>query len=108
MFAGLLVAKALIVVLGLFIAFQGYRGAKRERSQRMLVMATGFTLLSVGSVLEGVCYDVFQLSTLISGAIQTGFVGLGMVLLLVSLFVPGTAVQSGNSDAQKQVQHKTD
>ncbi|MBX0325527.1 hypothetical protein EGH21_21105 [Halomicroarcula sp. F13] len=90
MFFGLLAAKALIVVLGLVIAFQGYRAARRERSQRMLLVAGGFTLLSVGSVLEGICYDVLHFSTLLSGTIQTGFVGLGMSLIVVSLYAPGT------------------
>ncbi|GGN94832.1 MULTISPECIES: DUF7521 family protein [Haloarcula] len=89
MLFGLLAAKALTVLLGLVIALQGYRAARRERSQRMLLVASGFTLLSVGSVLEGICYDVFHLSTLLSGAIQTGFVGLGMSLIVVSLYAPG-------------------
>lgn len=98
MYSGLLVAKAVIVMLGFFVALQAYRAARRERSQRMLLIAGGFTLLSVGSVLEGVCYDVFQLSALISGIIQSGFVGLGMSLIVVSLFVPGATVQKGRAD----------
>lgn len=93
MFVGLLVAKAAIVVLGLFVALQGYRAAKRERSDRMLLVAGGFTLLSVGSVLEGVCYGVLDLSTLHSGMIQTGFVGLGMVLIVTSLLVSGAGTR---------------
>lgn len=89
MYAGLLVAKAAIVSLGLFVAFQGFRAARRERSQRMLLNAGGFSLLSVGSVLEGICYGVFDLSTFVSGTVQVGFVGVGMVLIVGSLFVPG-------------------
>lgn len=93
MFVGLLAAKAVIVALGLFVAFQGYRAARRERSHRMLLVAGGFTLVSVGSVLEGVCYDVFDLSTLLSGAIEAGFVGAGMVLIVASLLVSGATSQ---------------
>ncbi|WP_440988389.1 DUF7521 family protein [Haloarchaeobius baliensis] len=96
MFVGLLVAKVAIVVLGLFVAFQGYRAARRERSQRLLLVAGGFTLLSVGSVLEGVCYDILDLSTLLSGVVQTGFVGLGMLCIVGSLLVPGAAAESPN------------
>ncbi|AQL42885.1 hypothetical protein BV210_09235 [Halorientalis sp. IM1011] len=91
MFVGLLLAKAVIVVLGLFVAVQGYRAFRRERSQRMLIVAGGFAFLSIGSVIEGVCYNVFHLSTLLSGAIQTCLTGVGMGLIAVSLFVPGTA-----------------
>lgn len=108
MFVGLIVAKAVIVVLGLLIAVQAYRGARRERSQRMLVMAAGFALLSVGSVLEGVCYGILELSTLLSGLIEAGLVGLGMLLLVGSLFVPGVAVQRGSSDTPEGVQRRTD
>lgn len=93
MFVGLLVAKVAIVVLGLFVALQGYRAAKRERSNQMLLVAGGFTLLSVGSVLEGFCYEVLDLSTLLSGMIQIGVVGLGMVLIVTSLLVPGTTTR---------------
>lgn len=93
MFVGLLVAKIAIVVLGLFVAFQGYRAAKRERSHRMMLVAGGFTVLTVGSVLEGICYGVFELSTLTSGIIQTIFVGLGMGLIVASLLVPGARVR---------------
>ncbi|WP_436927430.1 DUF7521 family protein [Halosimplex amylolyticum] len=94
MFVGLLLAKAAIVSLGLFVAFQGYRAAKRERSQRLLVVAGGFTFLSVGSVIEGICYNVFQLSTLHSGVIQTCFAGLGMTFIALSLFVPGVTAEA--------------
>lgn len=93
MFVGLLVAKIAIVVLGLFVAFQGYRAARRERSHRMMLVAGGFTILSVGSVLEGICYGVFELSTLTSGIIQTIFVGLGMSLIVASLLVPGASAR---------------
>ena len=96
MFVGLLVAKVAIVVLGLFVAFQGYRAARRERSQRLLLVAGGFTLLSVGSVLEGICYDVLHWSTLLSGVVQTGFVGLGMACIVASLVVPGATAEPPN------------
>lgn len=35
------------MVLGLFIAFQAYRGYRRNRSRRMLFLALGFALLTV-------------------------------------------------------------
>lgn len=90
MLAGLLLAKIIVVLLGLLIAFQGYRAAKREESQRMLLIAGGFTLLSIGSVLEGICHVLLSLSTLVSGLIQAGIVGTGMTLIIMSLFIPGS------------------
>lgn len=35
------------MVMGLFIAFQAYRGYRRNRSRRMLFLALGLTLLTV-------------------------------------------------------------
>lgn len=108
MFVGLLVAKVAIVLFGLFIALQAYRAAQRERSQRMLLVAGGFTVLSVGSVLEGICYGVFQLSTLLSGVIQTGFLGLGMTLIVASLVVPGATAQRASPDVPEEPRRRTE
>lgn len=94
MFVGLLAAKVVVVALGIFVAFQGYRAARRERSQRMLVVAGGFAFLSIGSVLEGICYELLQMSTLLAGIVQTCTVGLGMTLIVASLFVPAAASTS--------------
>lgn len=91
MYVGLAVANAVIVLLGLVVAFQGFRAARRERSHRLLLTASGFSLLSVGSVLGGVCYDLFDLSMFASGVVHTGFVGVGMILIVSSLFVPGSS-----------------
>ena len=90
MFAAPIVAKTAVVGLGLFVALQGYQAAKRERSQRMLLTAGGFTLLSVGSVLEGICQGLFHLSAMVAGLIQTGIVRVRMALIVLSLFIPGS------------------
>ena len=87
MHLGLVVAKFVVVVLGLLIAYQGYRAYLREQSHRMLFVAIGFALISVGSVLEGLLYDVVRLSVFVSGTVQTGFLAVGMALMLYSLFV---------------------
>lgn len=87
MHLGLVAAKFVVVVLGLLVAYQGYRAYLRERSHRMLFVAAGFALISVGSVLEGLLYDVAHLSVFVSGMVQTGFLAVGMALILYSLFV---------------------
>jgi hypothetical protein len=87
MHLGLVVAKSIVVLLGLLIAYQGFRAYRREQSHRMLFVAAGFALLTVGSILEGVLYDVLHLSLFVSGMVQTGFLATGMALILYSLFV---------------------
>ncbi len=97
MHVGLVVAKLVVVLLGLLIAYQAYRAYLRERSHRMLFVAVGFVLVSVGSVLEGVLYDVVHLSVFVSGMVQTGFLALGMTLILYSLFVTGRNERGSSS-----------
>ena len=85
MHAGLVLAKLVVVALGLLISFQVVRAYGREEGQRMLLVAGGFCLLAVGSVLESVLYDVAGLSVFLAGMVQTAFVAAGMLFLLYSL-----------------------
>ncbi len=43
----LLAVTVIAMALGLFIAFQAYRGYRRNASRRMLLLAVGLTLLTV-------------------------------------------------------------
>ena len=87
MHIALVVAKTVVVLLGLFIAFKGLRAYHREDNSRMLFVALGFMFVSVGSVLEGVFYDVLHFSVFVAGMVQTTFVAAGMTLILYSLYV---------------------
>lgn len=97
MHAGLVLAKIVVVLLGLFIAFQGLRAFQRENNVRMLFLAAGFVFVSVGSVLEGVLYDVLQFSVFVAGMVQTVFVAVGMLLILYSLYVTTSGGQRDSS-----------
>lgn len=81
----LVAAKIITVLLGLAIAGQAYRGYRRYDSRPMLYLAMGFGLISVGSVLEGVLFDVIGLSIFEAGTAQTGLVAVGMLVILYSL-----------------------
>jgi uncharacterized membrane protein len=97
MHLGLVAAKLVVVFLGLLVAYQGFRAYRREQSHRLLFVAVGFALISVGSVLEGVLYDVVHLSVFVAGMVQTGFVAAGMSLILYSLFVTHQSGRNGHS-----------
>ncbi|WP_338730056.1 hypothetical protein [Haladaptatus sp. DJG-WS-42] len=75
------------MTIGALIAIEGYRAYLRETNARMLFVAVGFLLLSVGSVLEGIFYDVLHFAVFLAGMIQTLFVALGIALILYSLYV---------------------
>ncbi|AEN06707.1 hypothetical protein Halar_3082 [halophilic archaeon DL31] len=82
----LVIAKLITVGLGLLITYKAYKGYRTYGSEPMLYVAIGFFFISVGSVIEGVLFDVVGLSIFLSGTIQTGIVALGMLVILYSLY----------------------
>lgn len=86
MHVALLLAKAVVVVTGLVIAYHGYKGYRRNDSRPMLFLAVGLGFVSIGSVCESVFYDVIGLSMFVSGMTQTAIVAIGMISILYALF----------------------
>jgi len=82
----LVIAKVITVGLGLLITYQAYKGYRTHGSEPMLYVAIGFLFISVGSVIEGVLFDVIGLSIFLSGTIQTAIVAVGMLVILYSLY----------------------
>jgi hypothetical protein len=81
----LVIAKLVTVGLGLLITYQAYRGYRVHGSEPMLYVAIGFLFISVGSVIEGLLFDLVGLSIFLSGTIQTAIVACGMLVILYSL-----------------------
>ncbi len=82
----LVIVKAVTVALGLAIALQAYRGARRHGSKPMYYLAAGFVVISVAAVLESIFIDVFEWGILRAGLVQTSLVAAGMLLILYALF----------------------
>jgi hypothetical protein len=86
MHVGLIIAKIIVVILGLLIAAQGYRAYRRSTQPELLYVACGFVLISIGSILEGVFYDIMNWSLFTAGMIQSIVVAFGLIFILYSLF----------------------
>lgn len=86
MHGGLVAAKVIVVLLGVLIAAQGYRGYRRNNRPELLYVAWGFLLLSLGSILEGVFYDILNWPLFTAGMIQSIIVAIGLLFILYSLF----------------------
>jgi hypothetical protein len=95
----LVIAKLVTVALGLLITYQAYRGYSTYGSEPMRYVAIGFLLITVGAVLEGVLFEVFDLSLFVAGAIQTSLVAAGMLVVLYSLYgrIPQPPDRGGES-----------
>lgn len=91
---GLVIAKLITVGLGFLIAYQAYRGYRRNQNKPLLYVAAGFLTISIGSVLEGILFDVLHFSLFHAGTLQTSIVALGMLFVLYALYGGRTNMQS--------------
>lgn len=94
----LVAAKVVTVLLGFAIAVTAYRGYHRHGSWPMLYLAVGFAVISVGSVVEGVLFDVVGIPLDDAGAIQTVIVAVGMLVVLYSLHADAPLWGIGGTD----------
>lgn len=82
------VAKLFTTALGLLIAYQAYRGYQRHGAELMLYVALGFALIALGSMLEGVLYELFRLSIFQAGLVAALVAATGMLSILYALYTP--------------------
>lgn len=82
----LVVAKLVTMCLGFLIAYQAFKGYRLTGSEPMLYVGIGFLFVSVGAIIEGILFDVFEFSIFLAGTVQTIIVAIGMVVILYSLY----------------------
>lgn len=82
----LIIAKLIVVALGFLIAFQAFRSYRRGNGQPMLYVAIGFVFISVGSVIEGLLFELDLVSIYQAGAVQAVVSAIGMLFVLYSLY----------------------
>jgi hypothetical protein len=78
--------KGLALVLGAFIVYLAYRGYRRNASRPLLYVSMGFALITAGTVVEGLLYNVFRYELL--AAIGTGTIVtiLGFITIIYSIY----------------------
>jgi hypothetical protein len=82
------IAKLGTTALGLLIAYQAYRGYRRHGSPLLLYVGLGFGLISFGSLLEGLLFELFDLAFFQAGFVAAVLSGAGMVSILYALYAP--------------------
>jgi len=82
----LLAGKLLVMALGLLIAYQGFRGYRRNRSEPMLFVAVGFVFLTAGGTMGCSLIRTLGVSPAVLGVAQTALVAVGMGFVLYSLY----------------------
>jgi hypothetical protein len=51
------IAQALILVFGGFVVYYAYRAYGRTKSQAMLLLGTGFAVVTLGAITAGILYN---------------------------------------------------
>lgn len=82
----LVVAKLAVLTLGLLVSAMAFQGYRRYGSTAMAYLAIGFALISVGTVIEGLLFELADLDIFLASTIQTVIAASGMLVILYSLY----------------------
>lgn len=78
--------KVVIVAMGGLVVLLLLRGHRRERSQSMLFLAIGFSLITLGSVIEGVLFEFFGYGLLEVHIVEAILVLFGLISVVYSIY----------------------
>jgi hypothetical protein len=81
------IAQALVLIFGLVIVYYAGKSHRRTRSRSMLLLAVGFAMASIGSVLGGVAFELMGASVETASTIQGVAQAMGFLIILLSLVV---------------------
>lgn len=76
------IAKLFTTALALVIAYQAYRGYQRHTSPLLLYDGVGFALIGLGELLEGLLFEILQVSIFESGFLAALVSAAGMLSIL--------------------------
>lgn len=82
----LVASKIIVLILGLIIATKAYQGYRRHGSVAMFYLGIGFVLISFGTAIEGLLFEVLELEIFLASAIQSVVAASGMLIILYSLY----------------------
>ncbi|MBV0925054.1 hypothetical protein KTS45_12690 [Halomicroarcula limicola] len=82
------IAKLFTTALALVIAYQAYRGYRRNGAQLLRYVGLGFGLIGLSGLLEGVLFEVFRVTIFESGFVAAVVAALGMISILYALYAP--------------------
>ncbi|QLG28903.1 hypothetical protein HUG10_15730 [Halorarum halophilum] len=82
----LVLGNVLILGLGLLIAYQAFRGYRRNGSRMMFSIGVGFVLLSVGGVTGCSTFELLGLSFPGMEFLKTCLIGTGMSVISIALY----------------------
>ncbi|MHB1434639.1 MAG: DUF7521 family protein [Thermoplasmata archaeon] len=80
-----------ILVVGAVIALQSFRAYRRTQSRALVLLGTGFVLISVAAAVAGVLYELFSQDLLTAWVAFSTFDLAGFLVILYSILEVRTA-----------------
>lgn len=81
----LAIARTVVLVLGLSIAYLSYRAYQRTNLPYLRNAAIGFAVVAFGVFLEGILYELVGWDLVTVHIIESVIVAIGFAILLISL-----------------------
>lgn len=81
----LLVVRLLVLALGILITYYSFEAYRRTRTYYMRNASIGFGIITIGVFIEGALYEFGGLDLALVHIIESVAIGLGFVVLLLSL-----------------------
>ncbi len=77
--------KLLVVVFGSAVVFAAYGAYRRTESIRMLFVSIGFALVTLGSLVEGILFELLGYNLMEAHIVESTLVLVGLLTLIYSL-----------------------
>ena len=81
------IAQALVLIFGLVIVYYGAKSYRRTKSKSMLLLAVGFGVTTVGSVVGGVAFELMGADLQTADTLYALAQAIGFFIILMSLAV---------------------
>lgn len=76
-----------VLMTGTLLALLVFRSYLRGGARDHLLLAVGFGLIALGALVEGVLFEVFDLGLLLVHTVESVFVILGLLAVLLAILV---------------------
>jgi uncharacterized membrane protein len=81
------IAQALVLIFGLVVVYYAAKSYRRTKSKSMLLLALGFGITTVGSVVGGVAYELMGAGLEDADMLYAVAQAVGFFIILLSLAV---------------------
>ena len=78
--------ELMIIFSGFFIVYLAFNGYRRINNNSLLYLGIGFSLLTIGSIIEGVLYELLTIDLLKAHLIEALFQLGGFIFVIYSIY----------------------